>query len=45
MIHPRWNHRKQLMSGLRRRIELEPFGMNLLMLFSWLMDAGELPVR
>jgi hypothetical protein len=39
----RRNYRRQLMEGIRERIEREKFGRRLLMLWSWLLDAGELP--
>lgn len=36
------NYRRQLMTGLRERISREPFGSNLVRLYSWLFDASEL---
>lgn len=39
----RWNYRRHLMAGLRERISREPFGARLLNLWSWLLDASELP--
>ena len=36
------NYRNRLMTGLRERIDREPFGRNLILLYSWLFDAAEL---
>lgn len=36
------NYRSHLIEGLRARIERECFGRRLLMLWSYLLDAGEL---
>lgn len=44
MIHPyRRNYRRQLMDGIRARIEREKFGRRLIDLYHWLFDAAELP--
>lgn len=42
-MNPRWNRRAALIQGLRERITRESFGIRLLMLYSMLFDAVELP--
>lgn len=39
----RKTYRSHLMAGIRQRIERESLGRRLLVLWSWLMDAYELP--
>lgn len=39
----RRNYRNRLMTGIRERISKESYGKRLLVLWSFLLDAGELP--